>query len=258
MLRNLAPLNSSWLAEMGSASLKSASQLSLKGYHILQPSSAQNSNVASKLIEPPVRCLCLHLPIQLAQLRPLSQLRCGRQTRPDLQVRLPVKIGRLNVAHSLRLRGGEEDEVSGEVVAIVHHEDVANLHLPPCFLHPLALTTEHSHFGIVHFSVTIVPFDVLDDLLYRDHCEDEEEGHNGDISPCGGNPWDLLQQPNCQEEYVGVPVKTLLRGFNWQKAFDPPSELLKKKSWDESDEVVLGRRDLVVLKLFTLKDNCTM
>ena len=44
-------------------------------------------------------------------------------------------------------------------------------------------------------------------------------------------------------------------GFDWLMAFDPPSELLKKKSWDESDEVVLGRRDLVVLKLFTLKDS---
>ena len=25
------------------------------------------------------------------------------------------------------------------------------------------------------------------------------------------------------------------------ETFDPPSELLKKKSWDEGDEVVLGR-----------------
>ena len=41
------------------------------------------------------------------------------------------------------------------------------------------------------------------------------------------------------------------------ETFDPPSELLKKKSWDEGDEVVLGRRDLVALKLFTLKDNWT-
>ena len=188
----------------------------MKCHHILQPSSPHYSNVASKLIEPSVGCLCLHLPVQLAQLRPLCQLRCGCQAQPDLQVCLPVQVGCFDVAHSLGLGGGEEDEVSREVVAIVHHEDVADLYLPPWFFHPFSLTTEHSHFGIVHFSVTIVTFDVLDDLLDGDHCEDEEEGHNGDIFPCGGNPWDLLQQPNCQEEYVGVPdgqYQIVLIGF---------------------------------------------
>ena len=46
--------------------------------------------------------------------------------------------------------------------------------------------------------------DVLYDLLDGDDGKDEEERHNGDVSPCGRHSWDLLQQPNCQEEDVRI------------------------------------------------------
>ena len=35
---------------------------------------------------------------------------------------------------------------------------------------------------------------------------------------------------------------------------NPPSELLKEKSWDEGKEVVLSRRDFVPFELFTLRE----
>ena len=204
---------------MGSASLKSLCRLDINQAvsSYVQPSAPQWSNVASKLIELPVWRLGLHLPVQLTQLGPLRQLRCAHQARPNLQVGLPVQVGCFNIAHSLRLGGGEDDEVGREVVAILHLEDVAHLHLPPWFLNPLALPTEHSHLSIVHFSVTIMAFDVFDYLLDGDQCKDEEEGHNGDISACWGNPRDLLKQPNSQEEYVGIPgADGSLNGQNWK------------------------------------------
>ena len=47
--------------------------------------------------------------------------------------------------------------------------------------------------------------EILDDLLAGDDGEDDEEGEDGHPSPCWGDVGDLLQQPNSQEEDVGIP-----------------------------------------------------
>ena len=52
---------------------------------------------------------------------------------------------------------------------------------------------------------------VFNDLLHRRENEDDGEGHDGDEPPGRRHVGDLLQQPDAQEEDVGVPPELLVQ-----------------------------------------------
>ena len=56
-----------------------------------------------------------------------------------------------------------------------------------------------------------MPLNVLDNLLHRRENEDDGERHDGDEAPGGRHVGDLLQQPDAQEEDVGVPPELLIQ-----------------------------------------------
>lgn len=75
---------------------------------------------AVELVEVPVGRLALDVgpeAHELARVEEVGRLRVGL---PDLQVRLAVKVGRLDERHGLRLRGRQEDQVRREEGVVVH------------------------------------------------------------------------------------------------------------------------------------------
>ena len=76
---------------------------------------------------------------------------------------------------------------------------------------------------------------VLDQLLERRQAENDGEGHQRDVAASRRDVRDLLQQPDGQEEDVGVSP-----------------ELLEQKLRQECEEVVLGGGHLVRAELVLL------
>ena len=76
--------------------------------------SSQWTDAPVKLIQLTVGQLGLQDPLDARQVRVGGVLGRGRQTRPDLQVGFAVQVGRLHVAHPVRLRRGQQHKVRGE------------------------------------------------------------------------------------------------------------------------------------------------
>ena len=62
-----------------------------------------------------------------------------------------------------------------------------------------------------------MPLNVFDNLLHG--CEDKDDGerHDGDEAPGRRHIGDLLQQPDAQEEDVGVPPELLVQKLQGER-----------------------------------------
>ena len=77
-----------------------------------------------------------------------------------LQVRFPVQVGRHHEALAAGGRGGEQHEVAGELVVVVHPDNVAH----PDLLAALRLqgtASGHLHLAVINLAVTLVSAVVL-------------------------------------------------------------------------------------------------
>ena len=77
-----------------------------------------------------------------------------------LEVCLPIKVGRHHEALAVGVGGGEEHEVAGELVMVVHPDDVADHDLLTA--QGLKLTAaEYSDLAVIDLSVTLVSAVIL-------------------------------------------------------------------------------------------------
>lgn len=67
----------------------------------------------------PVRWLALDIGLEIHQLNGVQKHCCLIMSLSDLQISLTVEIGRLDKRHSLRLRRGQEYQISGEEIVVV-------------------------------------------------------------------------------------------------------------------------------------------
>ena len=79
-----------------------------------------------------------------------------------------------------------------------------------------------------------MPLNVFDNLLHG--CEDEDDGerHDGDEAPGRRHVGDLLQQPDAQEEDVGVPPELLVQKLQGEKG------ILRKEYHHIQGQVISG------------------
>jgi len=112
---------------------------------------------AFELVEMPIRLVALQNGDVSGELVQGDEAAGLLEALADLQVRLPVQVGGLDVAHGLGLARGQHQQVGGEEVVVVHLDDVAHLDGVP--LHPLPVPVpQHLHFLLVGFTVRAMPF----------------------------------------------------------------------------------------------------
>ena len=107
-----------------------------------------------------VGVLTLHLRLEVGQQLgtvTVLGLFAGKQR---LEVCLPIKVGRHHEALAVGVGGGEEHEVAGELVVVVHPDDVADHDLLTA--QGLKLTAaEYSDLAVINLSITLVSAVVL-------------------------------------------------------------------------------------------------
>ena len=102
-----------------------------------------------------IRVLTLHLGLEVGQQLgtvTILGLLAGKQR---LEVCLPVKVGRHHEALAVGVGGGEEHEVAGELVVVVHPDDVADYNLLSA--QGLQLTAaEDLNLAMINLTVTLM------------------------------------------------------------------------------------------------------
>ena len=59
-----------------------------------------------------------------------------------METGLPVQLGRFNIAETVGLGRGQEEEVGGNKLVILHPDDVPHLDFVPALLHRLAIAQD--------------------------------------------------------------------------------------------------------------------
>mmetsp|Transcript_21022 Transcript_21022/g.67765 ORF Transcript_21022/g.67765 Transcript_21022/m.67765 type:complete len:254 (+) Transcript_21022:2176-2937(+) len=155
-----------------------------------------------------------------------------------LEVGLAVQVGGLCVTACILFRRAQQHHVCGELLMVLHQQDVAHLDVLPLDLLHQPRGAHHLGLAVVHAHVRLVSLEVLHQLLERGQEEHDAQRAKGGVAVrlrVEGRK--DLEQGDDQEVHVGHN-----------------GEELEKGSWNEGQGRVLGRGDGIAAIVSVLGD----